>query len=455
MFAEIPDERPPRRAHGEVATNENPPGASGPPPAPSGPPSDNPSLSTRFPGSSNPPERLFAGRYRIIKELGRGGMGVVSQAEDTRLPRVVAIKVPIRLDDPESHRRFLKEAEAAAKLDHPNICRILDLGEADGLPYIVFAFVQGKTLAEVVNRQPLDPILAAKITRRIARTLQFAHKLGISHRDLKPVNLMIGPHRELIVMDFGLARLESDVRRTRTGQVFGTLPYMAPEQVQGRSVDMGKSCDIYTLGVIFYELLTGRLPFLGAAWELPRQIVYLDPEPPSKTRPLLDPVWDAIVLKAMSKRIADRFGSMEELGRAIEAQIPRGRPGPPDGTPPRIDPDGSYAGPAQAVRPRDADVASLPVHVRPEPLRPRDDRPAKHEGVAWIAIGLMTMLGLDVSLATYRRAPQLDASVPQPASRPAGESPPSSGQARPPLRLEAPKRGPSSPTRPPVARSTN
>src|SRR6202035_3769425 len=124
-----------------------------------GPPPGDPCLSTRFPeSSSNPPDRLFAGRYRIIKELRRGGMGVVSLAEDTRLPRDVAIKVPIRLDDPESRRRFLKEAEAAAKLDHPNICRILDLGEADGLPYIVFAFVPGKTLAEVVNRQPLDPI---------------------------------------------------------------------------------------------------------------------------------------------------------------------------------------------------------------------------------------------------------------------------------------------------------
>jgi serine/threonine protein kinase len=430
MSAEIPDERLHRRAHSDVRIGENPRR------------DGDLDLSTRFPESSNPPDRLFAGRYRIIKELGRGGMGVVSQAEDTRLPRDVAIKVPIRLDDPESRRRFLKEAEAAAKLDHPNICRILDLGEADGLPYIVMAFVRGRTLAEVVNRQPLDPILAAKITRRIARTLQFAHDLGISHRDLKPVNLMIGPRRELIVMDFGLARLEDDERRTRTGQVFGTLPYMAPEQVQGHAADMGKSCDIYTLGVIFYELLTGRLPFEGPAWELPRQIVQLDPEPPSKSRPLLDPAWDAIVLKALSKQIRERFGSMDQFGRAIQEQIPRGRPGPPDGTPPRIDPDGSYAGPAQAV---------LPVRVRPEPLRPANNRPPKHEGVAWLALGLMTMLGL-VSIATYPPAPAPQANEKKKANDVIKETR-SIDRPKSSPRPEAPKRGPSSPTRPPVARA--
>ena len=253
---------------------------------------------------------LFAGRYEIVEELGRGGMGVVSRARDTRLPRDVAIKVPLHLREPDSLRRFFKEAEAAAKLDHPNICRILDLGESDGLPYIVLAFIPGRTLAEVVDHRPVEPIRASKIARSIARTIQFAHDRGIIHRDLKPSNLMIGPHRELIVMDFGLARLEGEERKTLTGQVFGTLPYMSPEQVQGQAREMGKGCDIYTLGVIFHELLTGRLPFPGPAWELPQQIVMVEPAPPSSINPQIDPVIDAIVQKAMSKKIHDRFVSM-------------------------------------------------------------------------------------------------------------------------------------------------
>jgi serine/threonine protein kinase len=323
-------------------------------------------------------------------------MGVVSRARDTRLPRDVAIKVPLHLQDPNSLRRFFKEAEAAAKLDHPHICRILDLGEADGLPFIVLAFIDGKTLAEVVDHQPVDPIRAAKITRRIARTIQFAHERGIIHRDLKPANLMISPHRELIVMDFGLARLEGDERRTQTGQVFGTLPYMSPEQVQGHARDMGKGCDIYTLGVIFYELLTGRLPFQGPAWEIPRQIIRVEPIPPSSIDRDLDPELDAIVLKAMAKEIPDRFGSMDEFARAIEAHLrhigslsdsgvaPRPAPGPAQVTPP---------GPVAVEKPGRRQVA-FPVRIRPEPLREPGRRGLKAwDGLVWGSIAVLALVG--------------------------------------------------------------
>ncbi len=250
-------------------------------------------------------------------------MGVVSRARDTRLPRDVAIKAPLHLRNEESLRRFFKEAEAAAKLDHPNICRILDLGEADGLPFIVLAFINGRTLAEIVRHRPVSPTRASKITRSVARTIQFAHDRGVIHRDLKPANLMVGPHRDLIVMDFGLARLEGEERKTQTGQVFGTPAYMSPEQIQGQARDMGKGCDIYALGVIFHELLTGRLPFQGSNWELCEQIVRVNPVPPSSINPEVDPGLDAIVLRAMAKEIPDRFGSMAEFAEAIATYLRR------------------------------------------------------------------------------------------------------------------------------------
>jgi serine/threonine protein kinase len=357
---------------------------------------------SRPPLSSGP---LFAGRYEIVEELGRGGMGVVSRARDTRLPRDVAIKVPLHIHGPDSLRRFFKEAEAAAKLDHPHICRILDLGEADGLPYIVLAFIDGKTLAEVVDHRPVDPTRAAKIIRRIARTIQFAHDRGIIHRDLKPTNLMISPHRELIVMDFGLARVEGDDRKTQTGQVFGTLPYMSPEQVQGHAREMGKGCDIYTLGVIFYELLTGRLPFLGPTWEIARQIILVDPIPPSSIDRDLDPELDAIILKAMAKQIPDRFLSMNRFAEAIAAHLRRIGSLSDSGVTPRSVPEPAKPpppAPVPAKNPERQGVA-LPVRLRPEPLRERGRRRLKAwDGLVWGSIAILALIGLHTFLTADR-----------------------------------------------------
>ena len=364
---------------------------------------------TRCPDPLPPPfsEPLFAGRYQIVKELGRGGMGVVSQARDTRLPRDVAIKVPLKLQDPESLRRFFKEAEAAAKLDHPHICRILDIGEVDGLPYIVLAFIPGRTLAEMLNHRPVEPVRAAKITRSIARTIQFAHDRGIIHRDLKPANLMIGPHRELIVMDFGLARLEGDERKTLTGQVFGTLPYMSPEQVQGHAGDMGKSCDIYTLGVIFYELLTGRRPFEGLAWELPQQIVQLEALPPSSIDPEIDPDLDAIVLKAMAKKIPDRFGSMKEFAEAIANYLQRIGSLSNSGLTPKTPPPPTRAEPPGPVPSTKIRTADFPVKLRPEPLRDPVSRGLKfRDGIFWGTIVVLVLIVVNLFIAFERGSPR-------------------------------------------------
>jgi serine/threonine protein kinase len=380
---------------------------------------------TRCPGASIPPASrpLFAGRYEIVEELGRGGMGVVMRARDTRLPRDVAIKVPLHLREPDSLRRFFKEAEAAAKLDHPHICRIFDLGEADGLPFIVLAFIEGRTLAEIVGRRPVDPTRASKITRNIARTIQFAHDRGIIHRDLKPSNLMIGPHRELIVMDFGLARLEGDERKTQTGQVFGTLPYMSPEQVQGQAREMGKGCDIYTLGVIFHELLTGRLPFRGPSWDLPRQIIGVEPDPPSTINPAIDRELDAIVLKAMAKEIRDRFESMDEFARAIADYLRRVGSLSDSDLKPRA---GPIAGPGPPDWPRPGEAA-FSVCLGRESLRePVRSRSRASDGLIWGLIVVLALVVIHVFIATEDRPTE----SPPPSTAPRVESTPAVERSR-------------------------
>ena len=390
---------------------------------------------TRCPGPLEPPgpTPLFAGRYEIVRELGRGGMGVVSLARDTRLPRDVAIKVPRHHLEPDSLRRFFREAQAAAKLDHPNICRILDLGEADGLPFIVLAFVRGRTLAEVVEHRPVEPTQAAKVARSVARTIQFAHDRGIVHRDLKPANLMIGDRRELVVMDFGLARLEDEERRTQTGQVFGTPAYMSPEQVQGRAEDMGKSCDIYTLGVILYQLLAGRLPFRGPGWDLPRQIIQVEPEPPSTVVRGIDSEMDAIVGRAMAKEIRDRYRSMEEFAGALADYLRRRGSLSDSGM--KFGPSTPPTGPSAAVPVPLAEPAhradALPVRLREEPLRERGrHRFGVWDGLAWGAIALLAVAGVDILLAAGRGpAPAPSAAPPVAKARPPAPTRPVSARS--------------------------
>jgi serine/threonine protein kinase len=383
---------------------------------------------TRCPDPCSAPSPLFAGRYEIIEELGRGGMGVVSRARDTRLPRDVAIKAPLHLRDPDSLRRFFKEAEAAAKLDHPSICRILDLGEADGLPFIVLAFVEGRTLADVVARRAIDPTRASKIVRSVARTIQFAHERGVIHRDLKPANLMVGPRRELIVMDFGLARLEGDERKTQTGQVFGTPAYMSPEQVQGRAREMGKGCDIYALGVIYYELLTGRLPFRGTTYELAEQIVRVEPVPPSTINARVAPELDAIVLRAMAKRIEDRFASMAEFAEAIAAHLRWIGSLSNSNVRPRMGP-----GPVAAELPEPA----FSIRLHHESLRGSDRRrPKGWEGLIWGSIAVAGLVGANVYFAHETGTIILSKPRPKVEPVPAGGRAQATAKSRPVLKAD-------------------
>jgi eukaryotic-like serine/threonine-protein kinase len=268
-----------------------------------------------------PPRDLPAsfGRYQLVKLLGRGGMGSVFLAQDTQLDRPVALKIPLLDGADAAHvlTRFYREARAAAALHHPNICPIHDVGECDGLPYLTMAYIQGKLLSEFVKLRPLLPRQSAILVRKLALALQEAHKGNIIHRDLKPANIMIDARGEPIIMDFGLARHvragAGDAQITQQGVVIGTPAYMPPEQVSGNVAEMGPACDIYSLGVILYELLSGRLPFSGDVLSMLLRAATEEPSPPSQFRPDLEPELEAICLKAMAKKADARYRSMAEL----------------------------------------------------------------------------------------------------------------------------------------------
>jgi WD40 repeat protein/serine/threonine protein kinase len=264
------------------------------------------------------------GRYRIIKRLGQGGMGSVYLAQDTHLERAVALKIPDfgEHDGANARRRFLEEARTAATLDHPYLCPVFDAGEIDGQPYLTMAFIEGKSLAALIGDEGWPQRQVAALVGKLALALQEAHTQKVIHRDLKPANVMIkttGQRREPVIVDFGLARRDNpqEQRLTRTGQVMGTLGYMAPEQVRGDLNEIGPACDIYALGVILYELLTGRLPFNDSGLAVAAQILTEPPLPPSTHRSNLDPALEAICLKAMAKAIGDRYATMAELAAAL------------------------------------------------------------------------------------------------------------------------------------------
>jgi predicted Ser/Thr protein kinase len=342
------------------------------------------------------------GRYRILKKLGQGGMGAVYLAHDTELDRPVALKVPQfgPEDGPQVLERFRREARAAATLHHPNLCPVYDVGEVGGVHFLTMAFIEGKPLSDFVRggkAQP--PRQAAALVRSLARGLQEAHARGIIHRDLKPSNVMINQRKEPVVMDFGLARRSGsgDVRLTQTGAVMGTPAYMAPEQVRGDVQAMGPACDIYSLGVILYELLTGRLPFQGPVTAVLAQILVDEPEPPSKHRPGLDPALEAICLKALAKEPGRRHASMADLAadltrylRAADASSAAATaPLPPAAAGPSVRP--AAAGKATAR-------ATVPVPAaRKERVRPRARAaasPARRSRWPWLVLGAAGVLAL-------------------------------------------------------------
>ncbi|MDA1054870.1 MAG: serine/threonine-protein kinase [Planctomycetota bacterium] len=262
------------------------------------------------------------GRYRLLRELGRGAMGTVYLAEDTELRRHVALKRP-RIGENEATamlQRFYREAYAAATLNHPNICPVYDIGEHEGVPYITMAYVEGKTLSRVIREsRALNPRAVALLVRKIAVALAEAHDKGVIHRDLKPGNIMLNHRSEPIVMDFGLARQveHADDRLSVDGMLIGTPGYMSPEQVDGDLAAVGRASDIYSLGVVLFELLTGRLPFQGSVAAVIGKILRDEAPAPSSLRAGLPHQFDEVGLKMMAKSPGDRYASMTEVAEAL------------------------------------------------------------------------------------------------------------------------------------------
>jgi serine/threonine protein kinase len=297
-------------------------------PPPDAPTLDGPSAADTGP-ATDLPDRI--GRYQILGELGRGGMGVVYQARDERLNRLVALKVQTGA---QGTARFLREAQAAAALQHPNICPIYECGEFEGQPYLAMAFIEGRSLAQRLRTlPPLTVAEALTLVRQVALAMQYAHDHGVIHRDLKPANVMLDGQGTPIVMDFGLARIDAPLatQLTQQGDVLGTPAYMPPEQINGDVAAMGPAGDVYSLGVVLYEMLTGALPFSGDLMALASQI-NLDPPPPlTARRPDLSPRLEAACLRALAKAPADRWPSMRAFADALAQELPappRPRPGP-------------------------------------------------------------------------------------------------------------------------------
>jgi formylglycine-generating enzyme required for sulfatase activity/serine/threonine protein kinase len=261
------------------------------------------------------------GRYRILRRLGGGGMGTVYLAHDSQLDREIALKVPhfSANDGPQIIERFYREARLAATLRHPNICPVYDVGEIHGVHYLSMAYIDGRLLKEFIRpEKPLAEKQVVAVVRKLALTLQDAHERGVIHRDLKPSNIMIDERREPIIMDFGLARRsQEDQHLTKTGAVLGTLAYMSPEQLLGSPDAIGPQSDVYSLGVVLYELLTSRPPFEGHETALIGQILTVEPPPPRTHRPGLDPALEAICLRAMAKKPEIRYASMKDFAAAL------------------------------------------------------------------------------------------------------------------------------------------
>ena len=272
------------------------------------------------------------GPYHILKRLGRGGMGTVFLARDSRLNREVALKICHGVNSrPDWFQRFQREAQAAAALRHPNLCPVYECDVRDGIPYLTMAYIEGPTLTEWAGKRgPLPQVEAAALVRKLALAMQQAHAKGVIHRDLKPANIVLEESGEPVILDFGLARHDTAdaARLTRLGESMGTPVYMAPEQAAGDVEKMGPACDIYSLGVILYELLTGRPPFEGPPTMVLAQVLTVAPPPPSSLRRGIDPRLEAICLKALAKTPADRHASMSDFAAALEQAV-RGLPRKP------------------------------------------------------------------------------------------------------------------------------
>ena len=260
------------------------------------------------------PERF--GRFKVIDELGRGAMGVVYRAADSALGRTVAIKT-IALTGNAAERdvheaRFLQEARAAGSIGHPSIITIYDVGREGDTAFIAMELLEGRDLREVIRDVSLAPTQSVAIAAAVAEGLAYAHERGVVHRDIKPGNIMVLPDGRVKIMDFGIARLHEPTVKTQTGVLLGSPQYMSPEQIVGQAFD--HRADIFSLGLVLYEMLTGAKPFQGEDIpELMFKVANMPATPPSHVAPGLPPVIDYIVARALKKRPEERYASAGEF----------------------------------------------------------------------------------------------------------------------------------------------
>lgn len=351
---------------------------------------------------------VLANRYEIGAVIGRGGMATVHEGYDTKLGRRVAIKLlkPSLADDPAFRSRFRQEAQAAARMAHPTIVRVYDAGEEDvvepsgasvQVPFIVMEFVEGRPLSDIISEGPVSPPEAIRIAEGVLTALEYSHRAGVIHRDIKPANIMMTPAGQVKVMDFGIARAITDTSATvaQTTSILGTAAYFSPEQARGETVDA--RTDLYSTGIVLFELLTGRPPFIGdSPVAVAYQHVSEQPVAPSMINPSVSPALDAVTLHGLAKDRAQRFQNASEFRRDLQeaaaGHVPPMR---------RFPTDGGASTVMFGVNPR---ATSNPEVAFRELENTQGDRPQRTQSrppVAWIWVGILLTLAVIVGVIIW------------------------------------------------------
>lgn len=348
--------------------------------------------------------RLLAGRYQVGELIGHGGMADVHVGKDSRLGRRVAIKLlrPELATDPAFRTRFRREAQDAAKMAHPTIVRIFDAGEEivvepDGsetqLPFIIMEYVDGRLLKDMIATGPITPAQAVDIVAQVLTALEYSHRAGLVHRDIKPGNIMITTTGQVKVMDFGIARAITDTSATiaETSTIVGTAQYFSPEQARGEAVDA--RTDLYSTGIVLFELLTGRAPFVG---ENPVAVAYQHVNQqavaPSAINPRVTPALDAVVLRAISKDRFERFQSATDFRRDVEAA------GAGAAAPRRTAPVGDFNSTLFGVNPTATAGSEATIRQLSADQNDRVSRSQARPPVAWIWGGIAIMAVIIVAV---------------------------------------------------------
>lgn len=337
-------------------------------------------------------------RYRVERRIGTGGMADVFACEDLQLGRHVALKVLHEqlAEDPQVVARFRRESQSAAGLQHPHIVQVFDRGDWDGIPYMAMELVDGVTLKDVIRDQaPLDPVKTIDQISQVLDALRYAHRRGLVHRDIKPQNVLVGPDGDLKVADFGIARAVDDLQMTQTGMIVGTAHYLSPEQASGQPIT--PAADLYAVGVVLFEMLTGRLPFDG---DQPVAIAlkHVNEEPPalSIVNPEVPADLEAVVMRALNKAPDERFTDAEEFIGALQQvrhRIVSGAPEPERGTFTTgargygVDqPTGGWLQPAAGM--------AVPAGVAPEEAREQAEARQRRRRAWTITVALATLVAL-------------------------------------------------------------